>query len=323
MSTPPTICNAVQLEPEFAEKLAAAGTVREFIGTAPQNEVVEALRGADGILLRPGVVIDEMVLAAAPDLKIVATTSVGYNAFDVDLLTEHGVALCNTPIVLNDAVADLTMAFMLILSRGLMRFEQHSRSGAWGRREALPPLAHDPKGKTLGIVGFGRIGKEVARRAQGFKMNVLWHDVFEEAPTGSPDGTYRPLDDLLRESDFVSLHTDLNPTSLQLIGEREIGLMPPHAYLIYTSRGPVVDQQALTKALESNAIAGAALDVLEDEPPDPDEPIVQLPNVITFPHIGTATEETRKAMRGLAVENLLSVLAGEEPPAIVNPSVLG
>ena len=321
MSTP-TIGNAVKLEQEFEERLGTGGTIRRFSGAAPQAEIVEALRGTDAVLLRPGVTIDEQVLAAAPDLKVVATTSVGYNTFDVDLLTNHGVALCNTPGVLNAAVADLTVAMLLMLSRDLMRLEAFSRSGAWGRREPLPPLAHDPAGHTLGVVGFGRIGREVTRRGQALGMKTLWYDVFDQPPPDAPDRTYRPMDDLLRESDFVSIHTDLNPSSTHMIGEREIGLMRPNAYLINTARGSVVDQKALTRALEAGAIAGAALDVLEDEPPDPDEPIVKLPNVITFPHVGTHTEETRKAMRGLAVDNVLAVLAGKEPPAIVNPSVL-
>lgn len=322
MNTPPMICNTVKLEPEFDARLRAAGTLRAFDGRAPQAEIVEALRGSDAILLGPDVTIDEQVLGAAPDLRVVSTSSVGYNTFDVDLLTRHGVALCNTPGVLNAAVADLTVAMILILSRHLIEFEAYSRSGAWARREPYPALAHDPAGHTLGVIGFGRIGREVTRRAQALGMRTLWNDVFDQAPPDAPQSAYRPLDDLLRESDFVSIHADLNPTSTHLIGEREIARMRPDAYLINTTRGPLVDQNALTRALQAGIIAGAALDVLEKEPPDPDDPIVTLPNVITFPHIGTATEETRKAMLGLAVDNLLAVLAGEEPPACVNPSVL-
>ena len=194
-----------------------------------------------------------------------------------------------------------------------MTFEAYSRSGAWGRREPYPALAHDPAGHTLGVIGFGRIGREVTRRAQALSMR---------RPQRRQRARIDLIDDVLRESDFVSIHTDLNPSSRHLIGEREIGLMRESAYLINTARGPAIDQKALTRALEAGAITGAALDVLGQEPPDPDEPIVRLPNVITFPHIGTATEETHKAMRGLAVDNLLAVLAGEEPPACVNPSVL-
>ena len=323
MSTPPTICNAVALEPEFEERLRAAGTLRAVDAAASQAELREAVRGADAMLVSPGIKIDEAVLAAAPNLRIVATTSVGYNAFDVDLLTRHGVALCNTPVVLNAAVADLTVAMILMLSRRLMEFEAYNRSGAWGRKEPYPTLAHDPAGQTLGVIGFGRIGREVTRRGQALGMRTLWYDIFDQAPPDAPDSTYRPLDDLLAESDIVSIHTDLNASSTHMIGERELGLMHSSAYLINTARGPAIDQKALTRVLQAGGIAGAALDVLEQEPPHPDDPIVTLPNVITFPHIGTATEETRKAMRSLSIDNLLAVLAGEEPPACVNPSVLG
>ena len=319
----PKICNTVILELELEDQLKARGDLHNFNGRESAAEVAQAVQGANGLLVFPGVPIGEELLAGTPDLKVVATTSVGVNAFDIDLLTKHGVAMCNTPIVLNDAVADLTRAQLIILSRNRVGFEQYSRSGAWGRREPQPALAHDPQQKTIGIVGFGRIGMEVARRAHSLKMNVIWNDVFGEAPAGSPQGDYRSLDDLLKESDFVTLHTDLNPSSFHLIGERELSLMPSSAYLINNARGPVVDQKALTAALEDGTIAGAALDVLEDEPPDPEEPIVSLPNVITFPHIGTATEETRRAMRGLAVENLINVLDGRMPRGIVNPEVLG
>ena len=322
MTTPPTILNTVDLEPEFEQRLRDAGSLRTFDGRAPQPDVVQALRGANALLVWPGVTIDEDVLAAAPDLRVVATTSVGFNAFDVDLLTRHGVALCNTPVVLNAAVADLTVAFILILSRRLMEFEAYNRSGGWGRGEPYPALAHDPAGQTLGVIGFGRIGREVTRRAQALGMRTLWTDIFDQAPPGAPDSTFRSLDDLLRESNIVTIHSDLNASSTHMIGERELGLMRSDAYLINTARGPAIDQKALTRVLQAGGIAGAALDVLEQEPPDPDDPIVTLPNVITFPHIGTATEETRKAMRSLAIDNLLAVLAGTDPPACVNPSAL-
>ena len=319
----PKIIQAVPVEDELHEILAAAGEVTVVPLGAERAEFLTAAAGAHGILLNPLIRVDEELLAAAPELKVVATTSVGYDAFDVDFLTAHGVALCNTPGVLNDAVADLTTAFMLMLSRGLMGFEAYNRSGAWGRRERQPALAHDPQGKTFGVIGFGRIGREVARRMNAFGMNVIWYDVFEDAPADAPPAERREMDDLLSESDFVSVHTDLNNSSRHVVGERELALMKPSAYLINTSRGPTVDQRALQQALEENRIAGAGLDVLEQEPPQADEPIVALPNVISFPHIGTATEETRYAMRKLACQNVAAVVGGEMPPAIVNPSVLG
>lgn len=318
----PKIIQAVPVEDELHEILAAAGDVTIVPPGTDRADLLAAAAGADGILLNPLIRVDEALLAAAPNLKVVATTSVGYDAFDVDLLTARGVALCNTPGVLNDAVADLTTAFMLILSRGLMGFEAYNRSGAWGRRERQPALAHDPQGKTFGVIGFGRIGREVARRMNAFGMNVIWYDIFNDAPADAPPAERRELDDLLRQADFVSVHTDLNDSSRHVVGERELSLMKPNAYLINTSRGGTVDQRALQRALEAGQIAGAGLDVLEQEPPDADEPIVNLPNIVSFPHIGTATEETRYAMRKLACQNVAAVVGGQTPPAIVNPSVL-
>ena len=192
-----------------------------------------------------------------------------------------------------------------MLSRRFADFEAHARSGAWGRGEPEPALAHDIEGKTLGIIGFGRIGREVARRMQSIGMQPIWYDVFDQAPPDAPDCPYRPLDDLLRTSDFVSLHTDLNPTSRHLIGEREIGLMQSHAYFVNTSRGGAVDQRALTAALRTGSIAGAGLDVFEQEPPDPDEAIVSLPNVIALPR------EIRQIRRRFTVADKYWPVAGD------------
>ena len=180
----------------------------------------------------------------------------------------------------------------------------------------------DIQGKTLGVIGFGRIGQEVTHRMQALGMRTLWYDLFETPHPSAPQSEYRPLNDLLTESDVVTLHTNLSEASHHLIGEAQLALMKPTALLVNTGRGPLVDQIALTHALKTGEIAGAGLDVLESEPPEPDAPIVELPNVICFPHIGTATVETRRAMCELAVKNLLAVLAGDMPPAPVNPEVL-
>ena len=321
---PPTIYNCAVAEPHLTARLAAAGDLRRFDARAGEAAIAEAVRGADALLLHPMVPVGEQLLAGAPDLKVVATTSVGFNTFDVDLLTRHGVALCNTPIVLNDAVADLTIALRadavarsdglraVLAQRGLGTARAVAAAGArpGGQDAGHHRLrAHRAGG---GAAGAGvQDERDLVRRLQ------------RRRGTDAPEATYRPLDDLLRESDFVTLHTNLTPGAPPVIGERELSLMRPTAYLINTSRGPIVDQAALTAALRANAIAGAGLDVLEDEPPDPNDPIVTLPNVITFPHIGTATEETRLAMREMSVDNLLAVLAGEPPRACVNPSVLG
>ena len=194
--------------------------------------------------------------------------------------------------------------------------------GAGRRAIRNLPLGHDVAGQTLGVIGFGRIGREVTRRMQALGMRAIWHDRFDRAPAGAPESEFRALDDLLRESDYVSVHTNLDESSRHLLGERELGLMRETACLVNTARGPIVDQRALAAALHAGVIAGAALDVLEDEPPDANDPIFGAPNVIILPHIGTSTEETRRAMRELAVENLVAVLEGRPPPACVNPEAL-
>jgi glyoxylate reductase len=318
----PKVCLLVPLEPELQSRIEAECELTRPRGFS-REELYAALADVDAVLLFNAVPVDAEFLDAAPRLRVVSGFGVGYDNVDVAEATKRGIVVCNTPEVLNEAVVNLAFGMMLALSRRLFENERHSRSGAWAKRERPPPLGFDLAGKTLGVVGFGRIGKEVTRRAHAFGMSTLFNDLFQEPPPGSPQSRYRPLDDLLRESDIVSLHPDLNPTSHHLIGARELALMKPTACLVNTSRGPVVDQPALVAALREERIAGAAVDVLEQEPPDADEPLVGLPNVLTFPHIGTATHETRYAMRELTVRNLLAALAGETPPACVNPEVLG
>ncbi len=318
----PKVCVALPLNDDLNEKIDAVCKVDRVEIRAPRPELLAKLADMEGVLLSNGVRVDAELFDAAPELRVVAGFGVGYNNFDIAEGTKRGVAICNTPDVLTAAVADLTIGLILSLSKRLFENEAHSRSGSWAARKPLPPLGFDVNTKILGTVGFGRIGKEVTRRLKVFGMRTIWNDVFTELPAGAPESSYRPLDDLLREADVVSLHTDLNATSHHLISERELALMKPSAYLVNTSRGPVVDQPALTAALRSGTIAGAALDVLEKEPPDAEDPILTLPNVLTFPHIATATTETRLAMAELAVENLLAVLAGEIPRACINPEVL-
>lgn len=319
----PIACVGLPLEEELEARIAAASRMRRLSLRASRAETLEALADAEGALVSNQLRLDSELLDAAPKLRIVAGFGVGYDRFDIAEATKRGVIVCNTPDVLTGTVADLTLCLLFAVSRSLLAYADYARSGAWSRRERPPALGHDVKGKTLGIVGFGRIGREVTRRAQTLCMRTLWNDLFSELPAGAPESRYLPLDDLLRESDVVSLHTDLNPSSHHLIGERELALMKPTALLINTSRGPVVDQPALSAALRQGRPAAAALDVLEQEPPDAADPILSLPNVLVVPHIGTATEETRYAMRELAVRNLVCGLSGERPPTPVNPEVLG
>jgi lactate dehydrogenase-like 2-hydroxyacid dehydrogenase len=316
---PRIVTHLPMLEQEYQERLAAAGEVIS-ISPGAHDQLRQSLEQAHAFL--GYYTVDAAFLDAAPALRVVATPSVGYDSIDVAAATARGVAVCNTPGVLTAAVADLTVALIIMLARRLPEYARFVRSGAWARREPLPELAHDIAGKTLGVVGFGRIGREVARRMQLLGMQPIWYDVFDRLPPGAPQVPYRPLDELLAAADFVTIHMDLNDSSRHLIGARELGLMRPTAHLVNTARGGVVDQSALASALREGRLAGAGLDVLEQEPPAPAEPILALPNIIAFPHMGTATHETRKAMRELAVDNVLAMLAGRRPAAIVNPEVL-
>lgn len=322
MTTKPKVCIHVPIEDDLTAQIAAVAEVHQLDISSPRSELLNLVKDVDGILLTPRVRADAEFFEAAPKLKVLSTTSVGYDPFDIPEATKHGVVVCHTPGVLTAAVANLTMASIFSLALKLFEYEPYVRSGGWARREKAPPLGTDIQGKTLGIIGFGRIGQEVTRRMQALGMNTLWYDIFDTPHPDAPKSEYRPLKELLAASDFVSLHTNLGESSRHLIGEAELALMKPTAYLINTARGPLVDQSALTKALKANQIAGACLDVLESEPPAEDDPIFTLPNVICFPHIGTATEETRRAMRELAVENLIAVLQGRKPPAPVNPEAI-
>jgi glyoxylate reductase len=289
---------------------------------APAEALASALRDAEGVLLSNQHPVDEAFMARAPRLRVVAGVGVGYDRFDLEAATRRRVAVCNTPDVLTESVANLTLGLLLALSRRLFANENYARGG-WARREAPPELGFELAGKVLGIVGYGRIGREVASRALPFRLRLLWNDVFDQLPADAPPAEFRPLDALLAESDIVSLHVDLNPTSEHLIGAEQLARMKRSAWLVNTSRGPVVDQPALVRALREGEIAGAALDVLEEEPPRAGEPLLELPNVLVFPHIGTATRETRYAMRELAVRNLLAGVSVERPPSCVNSEVLG
>ena len=310
------------LEPELDSRIEAVCRLVRLSWAASKDELIDAVRDADGLLIGNRMPVGDEVFAAAPRLRVLAGFGVGYDAFDVEAATKRGIAVSNTPDVLTDTVADLTLGLLFALSRRLLENAEYVRSGAWGHARRPPALGFDVRGRTLGVVGFGRIGRVVTARAQMLGMRTLWNDVFRELPPGAPESEYRELPELLRESDVVTLHTDLNSTSQHLIGASELACMQPHAVLINTSRGPIVDQGALVEALRAGRPAACALDVLEREPPAKDDPILELPNALLVPHIGSATEETRYAMRELAVRNLVAVLTGEPPPTCLNPEVL-
>ncbi len=261
--------------------------------------------------------IDASLLAHAKNLKIIANYAVGYNNIDVSAATQRSMIVTNTPDVLTDATADLTWALLLALSRRVVEGDSWVRTGNWPGWTPTQLLGADVSGKTLGIVGMGRIGQAVAQRTSGFRMSVIYagrHRV--SAPSGLI-WEWQPFDEVLTNSDFLSLHVPLTDTTHHLIGRREITLMKPTAYLINTSRGPVIDETALVSALEKKAIAGAGLDVYEQEPMV-SAGLIALPNVVLLPHLGSATLEARVRMGLICLDNIAAVLGGRPAPNRVN-----
>ncbi len=320
-----TVVAYAALPPECLERLGATFDLRDFTGRSGLRrnpDFAAALAQADGTI-GAGLVVDRALIAQCPKLSVVSTVTVGYDLYDVDALTERGILLCNTPDVLTESVADLSIALMLSSARRLGELERRVRAGQWKRSVDAPEFGSDVYGKTLGIVGMGRIGAAVARRAAlGFGMRVLY-DARSAKPEVERDygAQRRSLDDLLRESDFVCVLAPLTPETEKLIGARELSLMKSSAFLVNVARGKVIDEAALIEALRERRIAGAGLDVFEREPLAADSPLQQLDNVVLVPHIGSATHETRFAMAELATDNLIAALTGGTPKAMVNPQV--
>ena len=284
-----------------------------------RGELLEAVRGAAGILPTVTEKMDTEVIDSAGDgLKVIANMAVGYDNIDVEAATERGVVVTNTPEVLNETTADTAFMLLLAAARRLGEAERLLRSGgwdAWGPKQLTGP---DVWGKRLGVVGFGRIGQALARRTRGFDMDLVYHDQYRNEEAERELGArYLELDELLRTSDFVSIHTPLTPETTHLIGAEELEKMKPEAVLVNTSRGPVVDESALADALAEGRIFAAGLDVYEEEP-EVHATLLELQNVVLAPHIGSASIETRDKMAALAAENLAAVLRGEEPKTPVN-----
>ena len=287
-----------------------------------REELLAAVRGRDAVLCLLTDTIDAAVLDAARGCQIFANCAVGFNNIDLRAATERGIAVTNTPGVLTDATADLTWAILLSLARRIVEGDRFTRAGKFRGWGPMLFLGGDVSGRTLGIVGAGRVGTAVALRSRGFRMRVLYCDHVQNEALEQAVGARRvELAELLRESDFVSTHVNLDAATHHLIGARELALMKPTAYLINTSRGPVVDEAALVEALRKRQIAGAGLDVFENEP-ELAPGLVELDNVVIPPHLGSATIGTRTRMATLAAANILARLRGERPPNLVNPEVL-
>ena len=287
----------------------AALRVLDAAGLSSGGSAGDGLDGVEAWLCLLTDRVDRACLEGAPGLRIVANMAVGTDNVDLEAAGELGIAVSNTPDVLTDATADLAMGLLLAAARGLPQYDRYVRAGAFTGWAPTLGVGLDVTGQTLGIVGAGRIGRALAERARGFSMQVLLHS----------RGAGTPLDELLERSDFVSLHVPLTPTTRHLIGAAELARMRPHAVLINTARGPIVDERALVKALRNGQIAGAGLDVFEDEPrlaPG----LAELPNVVLCPHLGSATVATRDRMAEVAARNIVECLAGRP---LLTPVVAG
>jgi glyoxylate reductase len=272
----------------------------------PRADLLERTAGAEGLLSLLTDPVDAELIQTAPNLKAIANYAVGTDNVDLEAATARGIPVGNTPDVLTETTAELAFGLMIAVARRLVEADRHVREGRWGEWSPDLLLGHDLNGATLGIVGYGRIGQAVARRARGFDMTVV-HGI--------------PLSDLLEQSDFVSLHAPLTAETRGMIGDAQLARMKPNAILINTARGPLVDTMALERALRSGHIAGAGLDVTDPEPLPADHPLLSAPSLVVAPHIGSASHRTREAMADMAVDNLLAALAGQRMPHCANPEV--
>ena len=290
----------------------------------PRDELLRRVAGVEGLLsLLTDAVDDELLDAAGPQLKVVSNYAVGFDNVDVAACTRRGIPVGNTPGVLTETTADLAFALLMAAARRLPEGYDYVRAGRWRTWGPLLLLGPDVHHATLGIIGFGRIGREMAKRARGFEMRVLYHDVHPATPDEEAQLNARSveLDELFAESDFVSVHVNLTPETQHMLGRDAFGRMKPSAIVVNTSRGPVVDQAALYEALRDGIIGGAALDVTDPEPMAADDPLLSLPNCLVVPHIASASRATRGRMAEMAALNLLAGLAGERLPTCVNPEV--
>ncbi len=311
------------LPPQAVERIAARCDWKMNPEDMPLEpmQLAEACRDVEG-LMASGTRVREEVLAQAPRLRVIANVGVGYDNIDVAACTRRRILVTNTPDVLTEATADLAFALLMAVARRIVESDRYIREGHWHYWKWAYLWGTDLYRKTLGVYGLGRIGKAVARRAHGFSMRVLYHDIVRPTPAQEQElrAQFVDRETLVREADFLTLHVPLTPETHHLISARELAMMKPSAFLINAARGKVVDEAALVEALESRRIAGAGLDVFEQEP-SIQPALLALPNVVLTPHVGSATSETRLAMAMLAVENLLAGLEGRRPPNPVNPEI--
>lgn len=297
--------------------------VREDIRPPTKQEIIDLVKDADGLVCQITEKIDKDIYEAGKNLRVVSTVSVGFDHIDVPEATKRGIYVCYTPGVLTNATADFAWTLIMAASRRIVEADKYVRDGKWVIPWALDMfLGYDVYGATLGVIGVGRIGQAVIERARGFNMKIIYYDVIRRQDLEQQLGIeYCELNELLKRADIVTIHVPRTKETIGLINENNLKLMKKTAVLVNTSRGGIVDERALYKALKEGWIFAAGLDVFEKEPTPLDNPLLTLPNVVVAPHIASATVQSRTKMSELAAINLVKVLKGEEPPALVNPDV--
>jgi len=287
----------------------------------PRDTIIENIASVEGLLCLLTDKIDAPLMDKAPKLKVISNCAVGFDNIDVDAATKRGIAVGNTPGVLTETTADFAFALMMAAARRVAEGDRNMRAGKWKTWGPMILLGQDVFGSTLGIIGMGRIGAAMARRAKGFGMKIMYSDVIRQQPQTEKELglEYVELGKLLAESDFITLHTNLSPETHHLIGPEQFKKMKRNCILINTSRGPIVDNMALYEALRDGKIAYAGLDVTEPEPIPIDHPLLTLDNIVIAPHIASASVTTRTKMGMMAAENLIAGLKGEPLPNPVNP----
>lgn len=287
----------------------------------PIRILEEKISQCDGLFCLLTEQIDAQLLEKAKSLKVISNMAVGFNNIDVETATKHGIAVTNTPGVLTETTADLTFALLMATARRIPEAEQYLRSGEWETWSPMLLTGQDIWGTTLGLIGLGRIGTAVVKRAKGFGMNVIYTSRTQKPEVEKQlEITYKPLDDLLQRADFICVMTPYTKETENLISTEQFNLMKSNAILINTARGGIVNEEALVEAIQTKKIWGAGLDVFESEPISKDDPLLQLPNVVTLPHIGSASIQTRMRMARLAAENVKKVLLEEDCHYILNPN---
>jgi len=322
----PRILISRALPEEVIARARSRADVDLHAGDKPlsKTELIARVKDREGLVCLITDTIDASVLESCPALKVVSNVAVGFNNIDVAAATKRGVVVTNTPDVLTETTADFAWTLLMATARRVVEADRYVRDGKFTQWEYMVLLGGDVHDKTLGIIGFGRIGRAMARRALGFNMRVLYQDAVAADPATERElrATRTDTATLLRDSDFVSIHTPLLPDTRHLINAQSLRTMKKTAYLVNASRGPVVDEAALVQALTEGWIAGAGLDVFEEEP-KVHPGLMGLSNVVLAPHIASASSDTRIKMAALAVDNCLAVLEGQTPPTPVNPEVLG